>query len=429
MDPAARCLLSFACRHAQAARASMGFPDDELMLGVALTEVLNARGLEVKLDVSSVVLSQTAWRGIEMTSLVIGDEVFDVFGRAGAWQDLASRRVDYLVQHHGFVPGVPNEPGVWGNLNHTDVIQARGPGFLSQCQTLARAIELWLDDPKTPFPAAIGDAMRHGGPLVQVRYYTRLGEFEDDGNLEGVGQLLQQWFLDEDAARPSDLPQRAALALIAGNFKNEDAVVELLEKSKSFGLDLSGIHTAANDLVVMATSARHQKVARYLVEQGLDLNPPTAGHAPSLSALCTAIINRLDDLAEHFLAHGARVNPENSHESSPLKSAVVSGQLPWVEKLLARGADPKTVDESGGTLLHVLAHRPWQVEGAQDIAVLMLEAGVDPHQVDGQGRSALDVLKNHTDPGLCDFVIAEHAAICMEQSNPGACPSRPRPRL
>lgn len=429
MTPTDEALLIQACEDAKAICTALHFPDDEFLRAHAIACALRRRGMAVGFDVSSIIIDDTAWQGIELATLIVGDGFYDVFGKTGTWEHLARVCLDRLARNHGFKLAADPCLHVAGDLCHDDIIEARGPLFLVQSEQLAHWIGRRLATPDTPLPVINPPASTHGGPLVRVHYQTQYCRLVENADLQGLVELLGKWIKAPDPARPFDTPANIVLGVLGGNFKDEPALISFLEKVKETGVDLHQVHAPSRNLISIAVSSGKTKVARYLVEKGLGLDLPCADGVAAISALCAAIINRHDDLVDYFVDCGARMDLVPGQARTPLAAAVMSGQVRLVEKLLARGADPMLIDEDGFNLLHILVKRPWKVNQVRDIAVLLMDNGVDPHHRDSSGRSAIDWARHHGDPTLSEFLQTEHAAINLLRDTPPSPSSASRPRF
>ena len=131
----------------------------------------------------------------------------------------------------------------------------------------------------------------------------------------------------------------------------------------------------------------------------------------------------LGETALHFLAvegfidgvrrlaeWGADVNLPNRLGDPPLLDSVVLGNEPLVELLLTHGATPNIVSETCGTPLHVAV-----AKGHAEIARRLLAAGADARTRDSLGNTVLDVVPARADQRqamlavLTEFGIAPHA--------------------
>jgi ankyrin repeat protein len=95
-----------------------------------------------------------------------------------------------------------------------------------------------------------------------------------------------------------------------------------------------------------------------------------------------------------LLEGGADVRAVGSAGQTALHGAALLGNLETVKLLLQAGADPALADSAGNTPLHLAAQL-----GNGDVLAVLIEAGGPPvlGQRDGQGRTALDILRARHD--------------------------------
>ena len=77
----------------------------------------------------------------------------------------------------------------------------------------------------------------------------------------------------------------------------------------------------------------------------------------------------------------------------------------WVQACLAAGADPNARDEDGDTPLHHLASDLDEVDGAPQMAILLLDAGANPNARDNRGATPLHAVYMGTHSAGLEFVV------------------------
>jgi hypothetical protein len=182
----------------------------------------------------------------------------------------------------------------------------------------------------------------------------------DACNHEGISPLgsaclIGNWrlarFLLERGARPDPPGGQPALLCAAACEDDDPAGVQLLLRHKA--------RVDARDR--RGRSALHEAAARDHVE------------------ICQALLQ----------AH-ATVDARDAQGRTPLLEAVRAGATQAVALLLEAGADLRAVDAEGANALHLLctAETP-----SLDLAGDLRDLGVDPHQPDAQGRTAIDLAR------------------------------------
>ena len=146
-----------------------------------------------------------------------------------------------------------------------------------------------------------------------------------------------------------------------------------------------------------ALKAGREPVARLLVERGAPLNvPDEKGWKP----LYAAAVLPTRDLYDLMVQKGAPVD---------LVGAAMAGDVAGMKALLAGGQDTEAANESGATLLHVVASL-----GRPEAARLLLERGANPARATGSGNTPLHFSGLVLYPGsraLRDAKPAEVAAV------------------
>lgn len=125
------------------------------------------------------------------------------------------------------------------------------------------------------------------------------------------------------------------------------------------------------------------------VQQKLSVTGPTLVNTQDSTSGDSAlhiVVARSDvPWLNYLIAHGADVNARNAKGVSPLRLAVTGGFTDGVTILLAHGAKVDDADAQGETPLISAVH-----QRNLDMVRALLAAGANPRRADGSGRSAQD---------------------------------------
>jgi ankyrin repeat protein len=146
-----------------------------------------------------------------------------------------------------------------------------------------------------------------------------------------------------------------------------DAGADVAATARSWGQEV--------DAAYFASRTKKLGIFELLLERGAD---PT-------EALSHAVWSAAYDLAEAALAHGAVINRAVANHKPLLNDMICWGQIPQMQWLLARHADPNVADARGWTAVHQAASR-----GNVRMLRAVLEAGGDPRRRDLEGNLPRD---------------------------------------
>ena len=145
--------------------------------------------------------------------------------------------------------------------------------------------------------------------------------------------------------------------------------------------------------------------ARILLNAGADPNRQDRNGAAPIHALINWTKKDPAPALALLLDHGARIDIRNQQEMTALLLAARYGEsLAPMQALLARGADPKAVDQNGNTLLHCVAMNA-KPGGKQRLA-FALAAGGDPAAVNQKGQTPLDRARLMRNQSMIDLLAA-----------------------
>ncbi|KAL6589059.1 ankyrin repeat-containing domain protein, partial [Neocallimastix sp. 'constans'] len=101
----------------------------------------------------------------------------------------------------------------------------------------------------------------------------------------------------------------------------------------------------------IACEKRNEKIIKYLVEQGTDVNK---GNNRAETPLHDACNNENEDLIKYLVEHGADINKENINDEIPLFIACERGIEKIIKYLVEHGADINKEIEHGADIYKVI---------------------------------------------------------------------------
>ncbi|KAG4095065.1 ankyrin repeat-containing domain protein [Neocallimastix lanati (nom. inval.)] len=101
----------------------------------------------------------------------------------------------------------------------------------------------------------------------------------------------------------------------------------------------------------IACEKRNEKIIKYLVEQGTDVNK---GNNRAETPLHDACNNENEDLIKYLVEHGADINKENINNEIPLFIACERGIEKIIKYLVEHGADINKEIEHGADIYKVI---------------------------------------------------------------------------
>jgi ankyrin repeat protein len=166
---------------------------------------------------------------------------------------------------------------------------------------------------------------------------------------------------------------------IALDYKNASTVATVLR----LGQKLKDSQRIAEEAMESATLRGQTEIARILLENGLQVNQPSANGS---SYLNDAALKGQTKMVQLLLDHGALVTAQNQNGGTPLHDAALGGSAGVVALLLDHGSgiDERELD-SGATPLMMAASM-----GRLEVVKLLLQRGANRQLRDKAGHTALD---------------------------------------
>jgi ankyrin repeat protein len=190
------------------------------------------------------------------------------------------------------------------------------------------------------------EAIKNGDRDLVVAFLNQdssLASSSDDGGLSAV--LTATYYGQSDIARllvERGAPLTLFEAAATGQIQQVREIIETnLEQPNAFSPD--GFQPLG-----LASFFGHTDVARYLLEQGAEVNAHSRNDL-RVQPLNSAAAGQHLDIARLLLAQGANPNARQGEGFTPLHAAVDNGQIEMVRLLLEHGADPSAVAANGKT--------------------------------------------------------------------------------
>lgn len=200
----------------------------------------------------------------------------------------------------------------------------------------------------------------------------------DEACIRGYADLLVP--LIDAGANPTARDRFGQTPLdLALAYKNGNVVAALLRLGRS----LKESEKVAEETMESATMRGQTEIARILLDNGLDVNKPSANGSSYLS---DAALKGQKKVVQLLLDRGASVETRNPSGGTALHDAALGGDAEVVALLLDRGADIDGLEtESGATPLMVAASM-----GRVEVVRLLLKRGANRALKDKAGHTALD---------------------------------------
>jgi uncharacterized protein len=176
-------------------------------------------------------------------------------------------------------------------------------------------------------------------------------------NESGISAILTSVYSGRPEIRDLLLSQGAKLNLQdAAAVGRLNRVKEIVEENPALAHSYS---TDGFPVVALASVFGHFEAARYLVQQGADINA-AATNGTGYNALTGAVASGHTELVKWLLESGANANYKYGPGYTPLLTAAANGHLEIVELLLAHGADPAAKTNDRKSPLNLAEERKHQ---------------------------------------------------------------------
>jgi ankyrin repeat protein len=226
-------------------------------------------------------------------------------------------------------------------------------------------------------PTAVTALLRHHANASYVHPIDGRGALHE-ACMRGFVQMLQP--LIDAGANPTAHDRFGQTPLdIALAYKNGNVVAALLH----LGQTLKESQEIAEETMESATLRGQTEIARILLENGFDVNKPSASGSVYLN---DAALKGQKKMVQMLLDHGALVTVRNQSGGTALHDAALGGSAEVVGLLLDHSAaiDDQEL-ESGATPLMIAASM-----GRTEVVALLLKRGADRLLRDKAGHTALD---------------------------------------
>lgn len=222
-----------------------------------------------------------------------------------------------------------------------------------------------------------------------------------------------------EAAAPA-APARAKVAMPLGDIKSYDDAIAAIKESRAYGSGdaAAGLERVKNgeqgintcvfrtmNPVAYAADLGNRDMVAFFLSQGADVNGVDPENEKSSCSLVRAIesVEKAEKLVQEkkhegglvkeLLMAGADVSLKAGEKYTPLELTAVKQKLPEMKMLVEYGADPKAVDEKGGTLLMRAVWPSSYFSSRSDyigvMDYLIDTCGLDPNAKNNAGETAI----------------------------------------
>jgi ankyrin repeat protein len=193
----------------------------------------------------------------------------------------------------------------------------------------------------------------------------------------------------DDETAPSPARDRALIEAAAAGSLTE--VERLLEA----GASVDAVDGTGRTALIAAAYGNHLEVAEALIDAGADVNVQDATQQ-SAFLIATSEVGDDPRLLELTLAHGADVNAKDSYNGTGLITAADRGYVKIVRRLLETEIDVDHVNRLGWTaLLEAVILGRGDAVHTEVVRILVVEGKVDTSIADGNGKTALDLVREN----------------------------------
>ncbi len=205
-----------------------------------------------------------------------------------------------------------------------------------------------------PTAAELFDAIRQGDLARVQSLLDADASLASAKNESGVSAVLSSVYFGRKEIRDLLLARGAKLELQdAAALGRLDRVNELLTNNRALANSYS---SDGFSIVALAAFMGHTSVARYLKENGADINA-AATNGSGYNALTGAVTGGHLEMVKWLLESGADANYRYGPGYTPLLAAAANGHLEIVKLLLAHGADKSAKSNDGKTALDLAEDR------------------------------------------------------------------------
>lgn len=317
--------------------------------------------------------------------------------------------------------------------NHVDAVRAlvRAGAVHSLYELLLAGLDAEVSAYLDVNPDALETGLEDGQPFLHAALTTQTGaklvallldRGADPSQEDALGRTALHAAIDfqrDDEIRVLREPVEPDLMAAAG-MGEASLAADLIAADPPFVSETQADGTTALFYAVLADAT---EIVRMLLDAGADPSPKSTRHWACLTPLHLAIMRRNEAAVDALLSGGA--DPDvcgntDRYQPTPLHVAARWGGPSFVKRLLAHGADPYAGGPVGGDVdlgvlrwvayagqadvLSLLVDAGLDVRDARcgavthlaasrgktDLVRTLLDLGVDPSQLDGEGKTALD---------------------------------------
>lgn len=251
-------------------------------------------------------------------------------------------------------------------------------------------------------------------------FIVKSRKYENSSSLELFLEIAQLWIKNNFKIEEYSF-RKESLLIKAIDINCSEAILYFIENSEKIA-DLNNL------FIKLISHDPSLEVLEKLLSLGADINAKSS--SMGLTALHTAMMEKKDNLAKFLIKKGANLMEKDSmvgcipfeyNNEFAIEWLKTLPEKPTFEQIQKREINGKKIphnrelherDENGKTLLH------WAAKKAHsEITKLLMAKGANPNSVDKDGKTPLDYAYNDGNDHICDILLNRRTIVAAIDEN------------